>query len=94
MVLVMGTGLARFLNFDTVLAGSLPALSLVLHVVDSGERELFVGRGGVHALARIDKGRVVDAPESELFQDPERDEDAVKAATKGFRPKPKETVAR
>lgn len=94
MVLVMGKGLASFMNLDTVLAGSLPALSLVLHVQDARGEDIFVGRGGVHALVKIDKGRVVDKAESDFFKDPERDVDAAAAATKGFRPKAKQKSSR
>jgi hypothetical protein len=85
-------GLGKYMNFDAVLAGSLPAVSLKLYVIDGHERELLVGSGGIHLTQRIGKGRIVEVPEAELFTDPEKDQNAVKAATGGFRPKGKSPV--
>ena len=60
--------------------GTIPALTLVLSIFDTGGEPYYVGRGGIQLFAHFKLGTFTDVPESMWFVEPERDLNAIDIA--------------
>lgn len=65
---------------DVNKAGTIPALSLYLSIVDPDGQWLYIRGGGLQVVARLEKGKFVDLPPDEYFADRAQSQKAVEKA--------------
>lgn len=62
-------------------SGRVPALSLIARLISADGSDLYVKAGGLRVIVKVNaKGQLVPIPQSELFDDPQRNENALRIA--------------